>query len=610
MKIPRILLVLFAVTICTQGGGYVAPNALIVTEKSVCVTEEAEKKLRFLDPHTLTSLAEISLPDVPSGITEANGKLYVTCGRSRGQLLEIDPDSKKILRTLEIGHWPQAPSATADGKFLYLANRFSSQAASVNLDSMQLVWQNNAGREPIAALPAPNGKVYLPNHLPMGSAGRETHQAAVVVLHGATGEKCSEILLPDGSQGIRGGDISPDGTYVVVSHVVSHYNLPTTHIDRGWINTNAISLIRTADDTLYATILLDDVNHGAANPWAVLFTPDGKKLLVSIAGNHELFVIDFPALLQKITSAPPQNNQLSYLGNLRSRLSLPLNGPRAIAIGSSGIYVAGYYSDNLIRISPGRRPRVIASQDLPGAEAGDMSRLGEKYFNDATLCRENWQSCASCHPDGRVDALNWDMLNDGIGNPKNTRTMFLSHKTPPVMSLGIRKNAETAVRAGFRYIEFNEPIEEYCQAIDFYLDNMSPVSSPFLQPADLQGKPFSENPECLQCHTLERGKLSPKAQKGKALFVGKANCATCHPHPLFTNLELYDVGTATGRDEGKKIRTPSLVEVWRTGPYLHDGRAATLKEAITTFNPHDRRGNVSTLSEDELDELLAYLESL
>ena len=44
---------------------------------------------------------------------------------------------------------------------------------------------------------------------------------------------------------------------------------------------------------------------------------------------------------------------------------------------------------------------------------------GNMYFHDATLGFQGWQSCASCHPnDARADGLNWDLLNDGLGNPK------------------------------------------------------------------------------------------------------------------------------------------------------------------------------------------------
>ena len=56
--------------------------------------------------------------------------------------------------------------------------------------------------------------------------------------------------------------------------------------------------------------------------------------------------------------------------------------------------------------------------------------------------------------------------------------------------------------------------------------------------------------------------------------------------------------------------TPTLLEMYRTGPYLHDGRAATLQEVLTTFNKQDKHGVTSKLSPEEIDDLVAFLMSL
>jgi cytochrome c peroxidase len=90
----------------------------------------------------------------------------------------------------------------------------------------------------------------------------------------------------------------------------------------------------------------------------------------------------------------------------------------------------------------------------------------------------------------------------------------------------------------------------------------------------------------------------------------KAGCGECHPPPLYTSLKPYDVGTGTAREAGEAFDTPTLVELWRTAPYLHDGRAATLEEVLTKFNPDDRHGKTSHLNEAQLDELIAFLLSL
>jgi cytochrome c peroxidase len=212
-------------------------------------------------------------------------------------------------------------------------------------------------------------------------------------------------------------------------------------------------------------------------------------------------------------------------------------------------------------------------------------------FNDATICFQGWQSCASCHSsDARVDALNWDLLNDGIGNPKNNKTLLLSHRTPPAMGTGVRDTAEAAVRAGIRHILFTVQPEDVPAAMDEYLKSLQPIPSPL----------------------LVKGKLSPAATRGKKLFQSDAlGCADCHPAGLFTDLTSHDVGTRGQYDKPTdKFDTPTLVEVWRTAPYLHDGSAVTVRDVITSGNKEDRHGKTSNLTPEQIDDLAAYVLSL
>ncbi|MBQ4203524.1 MAG: hypothetical protein II655_07470, partial [Thermoguttaceae bacterium] len=95
-----------------------------------------------------------------------------------------------------------------------------------------------------------------------------------------------------------------------------------------------------------------------------------------------------------------------------------------------------------------------------------MRRRGEIAFHDATACLESWLSCVTCHPDARADGFNWDLLNDGTGTLKNTKSMLLAHETPPCMISGIRADAETAVRAGFTHILFMNYKEETANCVD------------------------------------------------------------------------------------------------------------------------------------------------
>jgi cytochrome c peroxidase len=316
---------------------------------------------------------------------------------------------------------------------------------------------------------------------------------------------------------------------------------------------------------------------------------------------------------------------LPFLVGARRRVKLPEGdlGPRAVAVVGHMAYTANYFSDTLTAIDlsntnsrPESIPLSASGPRNPRSEA-DLARKGEFYFHDATICFQGWQSCASCHPgEARADGLNWDLLNDGIGNPKNTKSLLLAFQTPPAMWLGVRETAETAVRSGIKHILFTEQPEGVAAAIDEYLKSLKPVPSPFLvQSPETQVQSPKSKAQIRQStgqsqNTAGGWKLSAAAERGKALFQ-RARCTECHPPPLFTDLHAYDVGTRRALDRPTdKFDTPTLVELWRTAPYLHDGSAATVREVVTTRNHHDRHGKTSDLTSQEIDDLCAYLLSL
>jgi cytochrome c peroxidase len=288
---------------------------------------------------------------------------------------------------------------------------------------------------------------------------------------------------------------------------------------------------------------------------------------------------------------------LPYFLSPRRRVKLPQGdlGPRAVVVVGHTAYTANYFSDTLTAIdlsNTNSKPESIALSESgprnPRSEA-DQVRKGEFYFHDATICFQSWQSCSSCHPgDARADGLNWDLPNDGLGNPKNTKSLLLAFQTPPAMWLGVRETAETAVRAGIKHILFTEQPEEVAAAIDAYLRSLKPVPSPH----------------------LVQGKLSEAASRGEEVF-SRSGCAECHPPRIFTDLHHYNVGTRAPSDKTTdRFDTPSLVELWRTAPYLHDGSAATVHDVLTTHNRRDRHGRTSDLSKKEVEDLCAYLLSL
>jgi YVTN family beta-propeller protein len=556
----------------------------------------------------------IPLPAAPTGLAlSTNGyTLYVTCAAPAGAVFVVDLARRKILRRIPVGHTAMAPVLSRDESALYVCNQFNNDLSVVNLASGKESCRIAVDREPVAAALSPDGKMLVvANHLHSGRADAELVAARVSLIDTASGNLLKHLQLPNGSGLLNAVAISLDGRFACVTHVLARFQLPTTQVERGWINSNAFTLIDLGTLSIVNTVLLDNADSGAANPWACGWSPDGATLFVTHAGTHEVSMIDFPGLVARLEALPEKledgrtasyasasrikadvPNDLAFLTGLRERIKLKGKGPRAAVAHGTRLYVASFFSDTIEIVDMRRSPTPLLlearlSADLPMSE----NRRGELFFNDGSLCFQGWQSCASCHSDdARVDGLNWDLLNDGIGNPKNTKSMLLAHRTPPAMSLGVRDTAETAVRAGLRSILFTVQPKEVPQAIDTYLKSLTPMPSPIVL----------------------SNKYAARIKAGEAVFnSSKTGCSSCHPRGLYTDLQHYDVGTQNQTDKPTDaFDTPTLVEIWRTAPYLHDGSAATLREVLVDRNRSDRHGHTSHLTPGQLDDLIAYLLSL
>ncbi|GHT24920.1 hypothetical protein FACS189430_10730 [Bacteroidia bacterium] len=539
----------------------------------------------------------VTLPGKPLGLVASrDGKtIFATCGENDGLLLTIDPASASVTKKLAVGHYPVSPVLNATGDLLYFSRRFTNEIVSVDLAKNKIVQTISVKSEPVALAPIAGKPLLLAaHHRPYGSSVAAVVAATVSVIDLTKNAVVKEITLPNGSTHVFHIALSPDGKYAYIPHTLGRYLTPTTQLERGWMNTNALSIIDVAKQELLNTVLLDDLDLGAANPYDVYVTAD--KIIVTHAGSHELSVIDRTKLhskLDNLAKAKKSNSvytaqdvpdDLSFVADCRVRVPLKGNGPRSASGFGSQVYVAGYFSNSVeaLQLTNNRVTLVVqAERTLSKAERGEM------LFNDGRVCFQQWQSCASCHPDARVDGLNWDLLNDGLGNPKNTKSMLLSHSTPPTTITGVRANAEYSVRSGIRHIQFVERPDEDAVCIDEYLKALKPIKSPY----------------------LVKGALSKAAKRGKKIFE-EAGCATCHNGAYLTDMRLHQVGATADYPQNQQFDTPTLVEVWRTAPFLYDGRAETLKDMMTTFNDGDRHGKTHQLNEKQLTDLTEYVLSL
>lgn len=585
---------------------YLSPLAAAVSPDGaqVYIAEYSAHQVAVFDTPAKTVSRTMAVPEAPSGLALSpdGAKLYVTGAAPAGKVFVLDAASGNVLAAIAVGHTPCAPVLSPDGTTLYVCNQFTNDVSIIDTASGTETAKVAVQRQPAAAAISPDGKLlFVTNLLPSGPSDGDYAASTVSIIDTASKQVAANVQLPNGSTALHGVCVSPDGQFAYVTHVLARYLLPTTQLERGWMNTNALSVIDVKQQKPVNTVLLDSVDLGAANPWGVACSADGKWLVVAHAGTHEISLIDRGALHDKLAkvaagekvtevSAAPEDvpNDLSFMVGLQRRIPLGGNGPRNLVLAGNTAYVPEYFSDTLgiIDLANSDRPGV-SSIALGPEKPISMIRLGERLFNDASMCFQKWQSCATCHPDARVDGLNWDLLNDGLGNPKNTKSMLLAHQTPPTMSLGVRDKAETAVRSGIKYIQFVVRPESDAEAIDEYLKSLQPVPSPYLL----------------------NGALGESAQRGTKVFE-QAGCATCHPAPLYTNLGQVNVGTGKDREADKPFDTPTLIESWRTAPYLHDGRAATMKDVLKKYNSGDQHGVTSTLTEEQLDDLAAFVLSL
>ena len=411
-------------------------------------------------------------------------------------------------------------------------------------------------REPKSALFSKDGEyLFVTNFLPAQRADVDYVAACVSVIRMSDFTKVKDIQLANGSNALRGICMTPDGKYIYISHNLGRFTVPTSQLQQGWMNTSAFSIIDVAKQEFIGAVVVDEPERGAAGIWSIVC--NDETLFITHSGTHEISVIDHKAMLDKFLNYPNKSMldyDLRFLYGLRKRIPLEGNGPRKMIMENGKLYIPTYFAD-ILNIVDAQTCEIATANLNPDREESAENK-GERYFNDASHCFQNWQSCNGCHPgDARTDGMNWDLMNDGVGNSKNCKSLLFSHPTPPSMISGIRETAEWAVRAGFKFIQFFDITEEDAVCVDAYLKSLRPVPSPY----------------------LVDGELSDLAKEGRKIFE-KLNCTECHSGPYYTDLKMHRIGEDIEFEKGWD--TPTLREVWRTAPYLFDGRAATMEEVF------------------------------
>jgi cytochrome c peroxidase len=230
--------------------------------------------------------------------------------------------------------------------------------------------------------------------------------------------------------------------------------------------------------------------------------------------------------------------------------------------------------------------------------------LGRRLFFERRLSRDRTVSCSTCHDperaysDGRAVAV-------GIFGRRGRRN------APALINRGYGRlffwdgRAATLEEQVLKPVEdpneMDLPLGEASARMGLPPEEISRALASFLRSI------LSGDSRFDRFISSDRTALSTEEQAGLQLFRGKANCTACHVGPNFTDERLHNTGIAwsdgkfidAGAGQGN-FKTPTLREVARTAPYMHDGRLATLEEVIAYY---DRGGNPNPCLDRELHPL-------
>lgn len=569
------------------------PRALTLGGSFVWVANKGAATLSKIDRATLDVVAQIPLPagSKPHGICfdPARQSVFVVLEGS-GELRQLDASSHAEQGRLSVGDHPRHLSLTADSATLYVT-RFITP-------------------------PVPGEDSATPN---ASGVGGEVLEIAAETMTLSRTMVLRHSEEPDSGGGGRGipnylgpAVISPAGDMAWVPSKQDNIFRGMLRDGRDLNHENSVRAISSrlnlssGSEDYLARIDHDD----AAVPSTAVWGPNGLYLFVALEGTGEVAVVDVygqQELFRFEVGFAPQGLVVSPDGHtlfVHSFLSRTVSAHEIEALVEQGEETV-----TLLEIWSAVSNEALSPTVLKG------KRL---FYNaaDRRLARDGYISCAACHNAGGQDGRVWDLTGFGEGL-RNTITLN-GH--------GGTAHGPLHWSANFDEVQDFENQIRSLSAGTGLIDpgNPHPPLDPQLnggRSADLDAlatyvsslTTFGQSP-----HRQAGGDLTATAQAGKVVFES-ANCASCHAGVRFTDSApglRHAIGTLR-LESGQRLGgvfdgldTPTLRGLWDTAPYLHDGSAGSLREAVIAHTAGAVGTAVAALSATELDELVAYLRQI
>lgn len=325
--------------------------------------------------------------------------------------------------------------------------------------------------------------------------------------------------------------------------------------------------------------------------------------------------------------------------------------------------VASLEADNPIVPIPDP-PLGIGGEDNPPAKLTDLEdpptpesvRLGRWLFFDKRLSADNTVACASCHRpenafseptptstgiDGQVGGrkapsftnMAWATLPHFFwdGRAKSLEDQAGGPMINPI-EMGMKNHDEVVAKLS-KIDGYKKYFKEAFGSEEISIDRVTKSI------ADYEKTRMSGNSPWDRWRAGDHDAASNDVKKGHRLFFGNAFCNNCHKGPNFTDSDFHNLGVgwdpekkefadigryAVSKEEKDKgaFKTPSIRDLSRRAPYMHDGSVKTLREVVQLYakggipNPQlDRKVDRNyaehlDLTEEQITQLVKFMESL
>ena len=549
----------------------------------------------LLDTAAGKVLAEIPTGDKPAGIALSKDGKRAAVTHWYGYdlaVLDVGSDSLKLAGRVEVGPEPRGVALSTDGKTAYVAVGASNEVVRVDLDARTVTGRLEVGREPRGvALSADRAMLVVGN-------ARSQNVSVIAVASWKL-----ERTIPTNGENLRQVAISPDGQVAYIANMENKgFATTSSNIDKGWVVGQRITKVALDGSDPFATLSLDPQGRAVGDVHGVAVSQDGKYLAVSGGGTHEVLILrtDLKRLPWRSSGGRDliATELLQDDGRYRR---VPTGGrPTEVAFAPDGktIYAADYLGD-AVTVIDAESATVSTRIALGGPKELSLARRGEILFHDATRSLNQWYSCNTCHSDGHTNGLDFDTLNDGRQDlstahkrsRKKVPTLRRVTLTEPWTWHGWQKGLDDALVESFtKSMQGKRPSADEVEALVAYLGTLE----------------YPKNP-----NREVDGGLSASAKRGEDVFRSeKAACNTCHSGPEFTDGKIHIAGLEERDDAYRGYNPPSLRGVYDKDPYLHDGRAKSLRAALKGPHNPETVSGAGGLSDAELDDLIAYLKSL